>query len=911
MKMQQFLQFLTQQLTHWRRQYKALRRKGKLIRSPKGKSHRRELLRTMLKNVFLFFSKTNEKSARRKQERALKSKAKLVKTKSSIYVVGLDWLHEQRSSVILAIAVVSLIGVLGHKLYNQTQLQVGNPAPQTITAPYTASIEDQKKTEAKRQAVSNSSLQMLMVDARINEQINENLQQFLDNGNEIRALAGAFPFFDPLVLSISTQRYLRSCPDLEWQALLLAIENSKNQQKKGTGRTAASSRRSSIAAPNQHQPRITPAKSDSQSPQVTPQKPEPVDLFQNTDFTQAIAELESYRLTTSEKNLSLLIAQISQARQRYTQAIAKLLKLETGSPEAVYEESLLLNLSEVEWEKTQTGIHQSTQRILTQGIPQGLPKNILQDAVSLQLQTFVPESAEPLAKNLLLTVLKPNLQKDEEQTRQNAQKAAAGVLPVIVKIRHGEVIVKKGEQITAWNFEVLEHYHLIRRQVKWQGLVKLGGVIAIAIGIFVWVERHINYELRQRDRLLVLLLTLSVPGVIAMELPYTTWSALGLLLGSFYGPTLGLIVVGLLLPILAISLDMSKAALLAGAGGGILGSYIAQRLRSREELALLGVAIALTQGGIYLVVKVLIGQAFGSTWYIVLREAALFALSGLGWSIVALGLSPYLEKLFDLVTPIRLAELANPNRPLLKRLATETPGTFQHTLFVATLAEAAAKELGCNVELVRAGTLYHDIGKMHDPLGFIENQMGGPNKHDTEIKDPWKSAEIIKKHVTEGLVMARKHLLPTAIQAFIPEHQGTMLIAYFHHQAQQMAQSDPSLTVDDADFRYDGPIPQSRETGIVMLADSCEAALRSLQASASAKHVAEKRSLKDVSTEQALTMLNNILHAKWQDNQLVDSGLKREEMSQIAQIFVDVWQQFHHKRIAYPKLKASSAVRNS
>ena len=912
--MQQFLQFFTQQLTHWRRQYKALRRKGKLIRSPKCKSHRSELLRTMFKNVLLFLSKTNEKSSGvarrrhcRKQERALTSKAKSVKTKSSIYVVGLDWVHKQRYSVILAIAIVSLTGVIGYKLYNQTQLQVGHPAPQTITAPYTASIEDQKKTEAERQAVSNSSLQMLMIDAATNEQINKNLQQLLDDGNKIRAVAGAFPFFDPVVLSISTQRYLRSCVDSEWQALLVAIENTKNQQKKGTGQTAASS---SIAAPNQErQPRTTPQKSDSQSSQVKPQKTELVDFSQNSDFIQAVAELESYRVTSSEKNLSLLIAQISQVRPRYTQATAKLLQLETVSSKAIYEESLLLDLLDEEWEKTKMGIHQSSERILTQGIPQGLPKNILQDAVSLQLQTFVPESSETLAKNLLLTVLKANLQKDEEQTRQNAQKAAAGVPRVMVKVRYGKVIVKKGEQISAWNFEVLEYYHLIRRQVKWQELVKLGSFIAIAIGIFVWVERHINYELRQRDRLLVLLLTLSVPAVITMGLPYTTWSALGLLLGSFYGPTLGLTVVGLLLPILAISLEMSKAALLAGAGGAILGSYIAQRLRSREELALLGIAIALTQGGIYLVVKILIGQAFGQGWYLVLREAALFALSGLGWSVVALGLSPYLEKVFDLVTPIRLAELANPNRPLLKRLATETPGTFQHTLFVATLAEAAAKQLGCNVELVRAGTLYHDIGKMHDPLGFIENQMGRPNKHDTEIKDPWKSAEIIKRHVTEGVVMARKHLLPTAIQAFIPEHQGTMLIAYFHHQAQQMAQSDPSLTVDDADFRYDGPIPQSRETGIVMLADSCEAALRSLEASA--KPLEKKRSLKDVSTEQALAMLNNILRAKWQDNQLVDSGLTREEMSQIAQIFVDVWQQFHHKRIAYPKLKASSAVRNS
>jgi hypothetical protein len=209
---------------------------------------------------------------------------------------------------------------------------------------------------------------------------------------------------------------------------------------------------------------------------------------------------------------------------------------------------------------------------------------------------------------------------------------------------------------------------------------------------------------------------------------------------------------------------------------------------------------------------------------------------------------------------------------------------------------------------------------MHDPLGFIENQMGGPNKHDTEIKDPWKSAEIIKKHVTEGLVMARKHLLPTAIQAFIPEHQGTMLIAYFYHQAQQMAQEDPNLRVNEADFRYDGPIPQSRETGIVMLADACEAALRSLEASSKRPvpvkgskvgEGEEKRSAKDVSVEQALTMLNNILRARWQDNQLIDSGLTREEMSKIAQIFVDVWQQFNHKRIAYPKLKATSTVRNS
>jgi putative nucleotidyltransferase with HDIG domain len=258
---------------------------------------------------------------------------------------------------------------------------------------------------------------------------------------------------------------------------------------------------------------------------------------------------------------------------------------------------------------------------------------------------------------------------------------------------------------------------------------------------------------------------------------------------------------------------------------------------------------------------------------------------GLAWTIVAIGVSPYLEHIFDVVTTIRLVELANPNRPLLKRLAAETPGTFQHTLFVANLAEAAARELGCNVELVRAGTLYHDIGKMHDPMGFIENQMGGPNKHDL-INDPWISADIIKKHVTEGIALARKARLPKAVRAFIPEHQGTMMIAYFHHQAKERAAADPTIQINDRDFQYDGPAPQSRETGIMMLADASEAALRSLS---------------NATPEAALNMIHKILAARWKDGQLDESGLTRDDMSRVAQVFVQVWQQSNHQRIAYPK----------
>lgn len=814
------------------------------------------------------------------------------------------------SPVVFVIAVASLTGVMGQNFYNQPQLKIGTIALETIRAPYSSLIEDTKKTEAQRKDVSKRFVPVLMVDQNINKQIKKNLQTLLAQGNEIRAAAGSFPFFDTFVLSVSSQRYLRSCADSEWEDLLVALEHT-NQQKSGVltqnlrsifiktkeqnqntdkqriGDTENVSVPSRLGLPvSSSSESVSSLLSVSSTPEV-----KPIDSFQSAEFAQAMAELEAYRLKTSTQNLLSLLGKVAQARQGYTQATIKSSQLLSQKPQIAYEATSFLNLSDQDWAKTQMGIQLSAERILAQGIPQGLPPGVLQNAANLHVQNLVPKQAESFAKKLLLEVLVPNLKQDEEQTKLQAAVAAAEVKPVIVAVEQGEVIIRKGDSITAWHLDVLEHYHLLRREINWLGLMYLAGTVSSGVGIFTFVERSIKYRWRQSDRLLVLLLTLSTPLVVTMGTPYTTWSGVGLLLGSFYGATAGVTVVGLLVALLGMSLEISKISLLAGAAGGILGSCMAHRLRSREELALLSVAIALTEGGVYLLIQIFLGAAFGPYFYVVLKEAGIFALSGLAWSIVALGLSPYLEKLFDLVTPIRLAELANPNRPLLKKLATVAPGTFQHTLFVATLAEAAAKELGCNIELVRAGTLYHDIGKMHDPQAFIENQMGGANKHDTEIKDPWHSADIIKKHVSEGLVMAKKHSLPSSIQAFIPEHQGTMQIAYFYHQAQQMAKEDPSLTVDEADFRYDGPIPQSRETGIMMLADSCEAALRSL---------------KDASCEQALVMVNNILRARWQDNQLVDSGLTREEMSKIAEIFVEVWQQFHHKRIAYPKSKAGN-----
>lgn len=755
-------------------------------------------------------------------------------------------------TLIIIVTVISLTSALGHRFYNQPLLNVGKISPQTIEAPADANFEDKKATEEKRKAARTVSVSVLMLDRRINDQVKQDLQAAFARGDSFRQLAGTVPFADTQALSTQTQFYLRKASEWEWQLILQAAQKVSEKQK-------ARSRAFNLPRPS-------------------------IQLSDSWQRQAAIA-LQTYQ-QTKPKSFSALIEQISEARRQYAAAIATLHDPTAVQPRDFYHPAVL-EISELEWHGLQSQITQATERILAQGVSPGLPQNLLEAAVNLHLPTQISPELKAIATELLLNSLQPNLIKDEEQSKLKAEQAAQEVQPEMVVVRQGELIVPAGQVISQRDFVLLEHFNLSRRQIDWVRLVSFAGLVAGAVALFCWVERRFHSKsLRNRDYTLVWLLTLSTPVLVTLGIPSTNLPAIGILMGSFYGPLLAVTSVGLLSCLMPVGMAIGLNHWLPSVAGGLLAAFLGAKLRSREELAFLGVAVGITQSTLYLLLSI----ASGVVWYNLLGVTAIYGLVGLAWSIVAIGISPYLEHLFDLVTTIRLVELANPNRPLLKRLAAETPGTFQHTLFVATLAEAAARELGCNVELVRAGTLYHDIGKMHDPKGFIENQMGGPNKHDL-IDDPWKSAEIIRRHVTEGLVMARKARLPRAVQAFIPEHQGNMLIAYFYYQAQQKAQQDPTKSVNDDDFRYDGPDPQSRETGIVMLADSCEAALRSL---------------KNATPEDALSMINKILRARWQEGQLAESGLTRGEMTTIARVFVNVWQQSNHQRIAYPKLSTKS-----
>ena len=763
--------------------------------------------------------------------------------KSRSYSLG-----KLRRPLIFLFTVGCLTSVVGYRFYNQPKLAVGTISPVTIIAPEDASFQDQETTDLKRQKIRAGLLPRLKRDPQITAQIERSLGDTLGQLSQISPILPKNSILLSRTISNATLGTLLTFSAAQWSTL----ESGLNYKE-------------SFAKP----------------------------LTKEQEY--ALQEIQAYRQRVTKGNFEQFIDRLEQLRQIQEQTgqnyrHSSLNKLKYADLITVAQ------MGDREWQNLEKAILQAGRRILVQGIPPGISTSHLQDTIAVQISSDrLNRRQQLLAENILLAALEgqTNLIEDREATKEQATKAVEAVDMVMSNAQTGQIIVKAGEKITQAQFVLIDGFGLSERGINWMGLGSTAILVTGAIGTFCLVSQRLHRPLRHRDFLLLGLLSFTTPILAIAHIPFTNLAAVGLLVSSFYGPTLAVTQVLLTAGLSLFSIQGISADLIAGTIGGLLAAMIAAKLRSRDELSLLGMGIGVSQGGVYLLTYLVVSATASTVIYTLLPTALVYGLSGIAWTVIALGLSPYLERCFDVVTPIRLVELSNPNCSLLKRLATEAPGTFQHTLFVACLAEAAARKLHCNVELIRTGTLYHDIGKMHDPLGFIENQMGGPNKHD-EINDPYVSAEIIKKHVSEGLVMARRHGLPRVVRDFIPEHQGNLLISYFYQQALQKSAQNGQEIVDEAAFRYDGPIPQSRETAIVMLADSSEAALRSL---------------KEASPEQAMDMIKKIFQARWRDQQLVDSGIRQEELPIIAEVFVQVWQQFHHQRIAYPKavLEVSSA----
>ena len=268
----------------------------------------------------------------------------------------------------------------------------------------------------------------------------------------------------------------------------------------------------------------------------------------------------------------------------------------------------------------------------------------------------------------------------------------------------------------------------------------------------------------------------------------------------------------------------------------------------------------------------------------ILIDMTLSVFGALTSGILAIGLLPFLESTFSLVTNMKLLELSNPNSPLLKRLLMEAPGTYHHSIMVGNLAEVAAEEIGANTMLTRVGAYYHDAGKIKRPFFFGENQLGGVNPHNKI--SPSLSASIIISHVKDGLELAKEYDIPSAVSDMMIQHHGTTLVKYFYYTLKNS--SDNPESVKEEGFTYPGPKPQSREAAIIMMADSVEAAVRSIQ---------------EPTVEKIENMVNNIIKDKLDSGQLSECELTFRDLETIKSCFLKVLKGIYHSRIEYPKEK--------
>ncbi|MCL2236310.1 MAG: HDIG domain-containing protein [Defluviitaleaceae bacterium] len=315
---------------------------------------------------------------------------------------------------------------------------------------------------------------------------------------------------------------------------------------------------------------------------------------------------------------------------------------------------------------------------------------------------------------------------------------------------------------------------------------------------------------------------------------------------------------------------------------GIFAAMIAQRIVVRSNMLL--------AAGVFILVNALTVFAnyflfAGGFSEYTLMSAMLAMVGGVMTITLAYGSLPLWENMFQVVTQNTLLELTDPNNALLRRLLIETPGTYHHSLVVANLSEAACYDIGANHVLARVGAYYHDIGKMKYPQYFAENQTDF-NPHDS--MEPLESVEVLNSHISNGMELAKEHKLPGIVSDFIFEHHGTSTMSFFLSKAQK---ASPILKVDDADYRYKNRIPQSPETAVVMLADTCEAAVRSVFGKG------------DKSTDEMEAFVKKLIKDKLDDGQLDASKLTISDLATITRAFMRVFKGMHHERVPYPSKK--------
>jgi putative nucleotidyltransferase with HDIG domain len=603
------------------------------------------------------------------------------------------------------------------------------------------------------------------------------------------------------------------------------------------------------------------------------------DVYSGPDNTVANRQLITLRNVTDY---------ISAVRHdSYADQETKVELLRTLPPLAIAGDAALkmIQLDEAAWQST---VNESL-RVLDQIMRDEIRDDQLSEArreVRRLTTRALPAEQQDLVMALVGGLVIPNSLYDAKQTLASREAARNAVEAVPITLRDGESILREGELVTPVAIEKLRVLNLLDTGVRWQDAVSvLLFVIVVVVALSLYVVRSAPLLLVRPRRELLLALTLAVAGVACrviipghILIPYLfPAAAVAMLVAILFDVQIAMVVSAIVAVLVGFaaggSIELVAYALL----GGMIGALAIWRTDQLGTFVRAAVYVALAN------MAVILAFRLRSSSY---DAVGLLQLLGMGIANAALSASlafvtfSFLGRLFGITTSLQLLELARPTHPLFRQLLIKAPGTYHHCIIISNMAERAAEAIGADALLARVGSYYHDVGKIIRPYFFAENQTNGENPHDS--LDPRTSAEIIIAHTLDGLDLAHQYGLPDNICDFIPEHHGTTLVQYFYHRASQENHAE----VREDTFRYPGPKPQSRETAIVMLADSIEATVRATHPSTQAE------------LEQ---MIAKIVQNRLSAGQLDECDLTLRDLEHIRVAFASVLQGVFHPRIQYPQ----------
>ncbi|WP_424766228.1 HD family phosphohydrolase [Paenibacillus sp. sgz302251] len=526
-----------------------------------------------------------------------------------------------------------------------------------------------------------------------------------------------------------------------------------------------------------------------------------------------------------------------------------------------------------------------------------------QVAEQVNASSLSSRTSREIVQELARFAIMPNRFMDKEATDEAKLQAKQNTPPVVIK--EGDLIVKRGQTITPDLYKLVADSNLLQdKKNYWPqlGLLILSVMFIIVLYAYLHQSGGINgIKPRYNNASLLMLWLIFLINIILMQIISLTQTDAASYAGYLAPAALGTMLITLLLDM---HLAMISSILFSIIGSIILNTgqlqlfdykygfviivvsfaamFSIHRASQRSTILKAGIMVSLF-GSLAVITILLLSEQIDRVSFI--YSIAFAFASGLVTAVLVIGLMPFFEITFGILSALKLVELSNPNHPLLRKLLTETPGTYHHSVMVGNLSEAAAEAIGADGLLCRVGSFYHDIGKTKRPNYFIENQTNIENPHDTI--DPKLSKSIIVAHARDGVEMLKGYNIPKPIRDIAEQHHGTTSLKFFYYKALKQAEeqgAEPTFTEDD--FRYPGPKAQSKEAAVVGISDCVEAAVRSLR---------------NPTVEQVEAMINKIIKSRLDDNQYNECDLTLKELDKIAQSLKESVIGIFHSRIEYPE----------